>query len=92
MTSGRINVQVQPRARRSEIVGRLGDAIKIRLTAPPVDGAANQALVELLAERLGLRLSQVRVVAGHQSRRKQVEVDGLSPGQIEIRLGLQAER
>jgi uncharacterized protein (TIGR00251 family) len=69
-------VHVQPRAARSEIVGVHGAALKVRLQAPPVDGAANEALVTLLADRLGVARRAVRVVSGATSRAKTVEVDG----------------
>ncbi|HEX7979028.1 MAG TPA: DUF167 domain-containing protein [Gemmatimonadaceae bacterium] len=72
----RVSVHVQPRATRSEIVGLHGAALKVRLQAPPVDGAANEALVSLIAERLGVARRAVRVVAGTSSRAKIVEVDG----------------
>jgi hypothetical protein len=72
----RVSVHVQPRATRSEIVGLHGAALKVRLQAPPVDGAANEALVALLAERLGVARRSVRVVAGLSSRAKTIEVDG----------------
>jgi uncharacterized protein (TIGR00251 family) len=75
-TSVRVSVHVQPRATRSEIVGVHGTALKVRLQAPPVDGAANEALVTLLAERLGVARRSVRVIAGATSRSKMVEVDG----------------
>jgi uncharacterized protein (TIGR00251 family) len=75
-SSVRVSVHVQPRATRSEIVGLHGEALKVRLQAPPVDGAANEALVTLLAERLGVARRSVRVVAGASSRAKTVEVDG----------------
>jgi uncharacterized protein (TIGR00251 family) len=72
----RFAVRVQPRASRSEIVGLHGDALQVRLAAPPVDGAANAALVELLAAALGVPRRAVRVAAGATSRGKIVEVDG----------------
>jgi hypothetical protein len=75
-SSVRVGVHVQPRATRSEIVGLHGAALKVRLRAPPVDGAANEALVTLLAERLGVARRSVRVVAGLSSRAKTIEVDG----------------
>lgn len=78
----RLSVQVQPRASRNEIVGRHGDALKVRLTAPPVDGAANQALVELLAGRLGLPRGNVRVVTGATARRKIVAILGAPPAEV----------
>jgi len=73
----RIDLYVQPRAARSEVVGLHDGVIKIRLAAPPVDGAANDALVEFLADLFRVRKSSVRVVAGHTSRRKVVEIDGV---------------
>ena len=72
----RVRVHVQPRATRSEIVGLHGAALKVRLQAPPVDGAANEALVVLLADRLGVARRAVKVVAGASSRAKMVEVEG----------------
>jgi uncharacterized protein (TIGR00251 family) len=75
-SSVRVSVHVQPRATRSEIVGLHGAALKVRLQAPPVDGAANEALVTLLAERLGVARRSVRVIAGTTARAKTVEVDG----------------
>ncbi len=75
--TGRVAVHVQPRARRTEVAGLHGDAVKVRLAAPPVDGAANEELVRFVAERLGVPRSAVRVAAGAASRRKLVEVDGM---------------
>lgn len=72
----RVAVHVQPRASRSEIIGQHGAALKVRLQAPPVDGAANAALVRLLADTLGVTQGSVRVVAGATSRSKTVEIDG----------------
>jgi uncharacterized protein (TIGR00251 family) len=71
-------VRVQPRARRDEVKGLHGDALKIRLTAPPVGGKANQALREFLAERLGVSPSAVEVLTGHTSRHKRVRVAGVT--------------
>jgi len=78
----RVSVHVQPRATRSEIIGLHGAALKVRLQAPPVDGAANEALVTLLAERLGVPRRAVRVVAGATSRAKTVEVDGTTEAAV----------
>lgn len=72
-------VHVQPRAPRTEVVGRHGDAIKIRLRAPPVDGAANEELLRFLAERLGVARAALRLVAGESGRRKRVAVVGGPP-------------
>lgn len=71
-------VYVQPRASRDEVVGEYRDALKIRLTAPPVDNRANEALRKLLAARLKVPVSAVRIAAGEHSRMKQVEVAGVS--------------
>lgn len=72
----RVHVHVQPRASRSEVVGTFGAALKVRLLAPPVDGAANDALVALLAKELGVPRRDVRIVHGSGSRAKVVEIDG----------------
>lgn len=80
--SARINIYVQPRASRTEIAGMHDGCIKIRLAAPPVDGAANAALVEFIADRLNIAKSKVRVVTGQSSRRKVVEVEGVSAAQL----------
>ena len=78
-------VKVAPRASRNQISQVSEGALKVRLTAPPVDGAANQALVKLLAKTLGLPKSKVQVIKGFKSRDKRVLVEGLEPNQI-IRL------
>jgi uncharacterized protein (TIGR00251 family) len=77
-----VSVHVQPRASRSEVVGTHGAALKVRLLAPPVDGAANDALVALLAERLGVPRRAVRIVAGMTSRAKTVEIDGTTEAAV----------
>ena len=82
----RIRLRVQPRATRTEVVGGHGDALRVRLTAPPVDGAANEALVRFLAERLGVARSTVRLVAGETARTKVVSVEGLSAPEAQARL------
>jgi uncharacterized protein (TIGR00251 family) len=79
-------VRVVPRASRDEMAGIHGDALKIRLTAPPVEGRANEALVAFLARRLGVRRSHVEIVAGATSRRKTIRVIGLWPQEVEERL------
>ena len=81
-------VHVQPRARQTEIVGWHGDAIKIRVAAPPADGAANDELVRYLAQRLELPRNQVRLVSGTTGRRKRVEITGVDPGWLAVRLGI----
>jgi uncharacterized protein (TIGR00251 family) len=75
-------LRVQPRARRDEIAGEWQDALKVRLTAPPVDDRANEALRRLLAARLKVPLSAVRIAAGERSRTKRVEIQGVTAAQI----------
>ena len=75
-------VRVQPRASRDEIAGEWQDALKIRLTAPPLDDRANEALRRLLAARLKVPLSAVRIAAGERSRTKRVEIQGVTATQI----------
>lgn len=82
-----IEVLVQPRASRSRLVGPHDGRMKIQLAAPPVDGAANEALVRLLAQLLGVPGSRVAVVRGEASRRKTVAVDGVSAAQVNDVLG-----
>ena len=77
-SASRINIYVQPRASKTAVAGMHDGCVKVRLAAPPVDGAANAALIEFVAERLGLAKSHVRIVTGQASRRKVVEVDGVS--------------
>jgi uncharacterized protein (TIGR00251 family) len=78
----RVGVHVQARASRTEIVGVHGTALKVRLQAPPVEGAANDALVALFADRLGVPRRAVRVVAGASSRGKIVEIEGTSEAAV----------
>ncbi len=75
---GQFVVHVVPRARTTEVAGRHGDAIRIRLAAPPVDGAANAELVRFLAERLGVPRSAVSIIRGAAARRKTVSVEGVT--------------
>lgn len=79
---GRLHVRVQPGARRTGFVGWFGDMPKLAVAAPPVDGAANEAVVEALASVLGLPKRHVRLIGGAASRTKRFEVDGLDDGQI----------
>lgn len=79
----RVRVHVQPRASRSEIAGLHGDAIKVRLMAPPVENAANEELVALLARALDLPRSAIRIIAGARGRSKLVEVVGATTQQIQ---------
>ena len=89
MEIARVTVRLTPRADRDAIVGFEGDAadvLRVRVTAPPVDGRANAALVRVLAERLGVPPSAVRIVAGQGARTKVVAVDGLALAALRARL------
>lgn len=74
----RFSVRVQPRASKNEIAGIHGDALKVRLNAPPVDGAANEALVKFLAEIFAVARRDVRILAGESSRSKIIEIEGIT--------------
>ena len=87
----RVHVHVQPRASRSEVVGTFGAALKVRLLAPPVDGAANEALVALLANELGVSRRDVRIVQGATSRAKVVEIDGTTADAVRALAGKGAD-
>ncbi len=78
----RISVHVQPRASRTAVAGLYGDALKIALNAPPVDGKANAALCEFLAKKCGIPKSAASVVAGDTSRDKIVLLRGVTPEQL----------
>jgi uncharacterized protein (TIGR00251 family) len=85
-TGVRLRLRVLPRASRDEVAGVAGDAVRVRLTAPPVDGAANEALLRFLAGRLDLTRSAVTLVSGLTSRTKVVEVAGLTAEEAARRL------
>jgi uncharacterized protein len=73
-----VDVRVIPRAKKSELAGVRGDAVLVRLAAPPVEGAANDALIELFAALLHVPRRSVRIVSGDRSRLKRVAVDGVT--------------
>lgn len=82
-----VRLKVQPRASRDEVGPISGDELKLRVTAPPVDSAANEAVCALLAETLGCRRGAVHLIRGAASRHKTVEVGGLTPDEVLSRLG-----
>jgi uncharacterized protein len=86
--SGEIGVRLQPRARRTEIVGEREGLLLARVTAPPVDGRANEALCKLIARSLGVAPGRVAVVRGAGSREKVVRVEGVSREKLEAALGV----
>jgi uncharacterized protein len=87
----RLRLRVQPRASRTELAGVHGELLRIRLAAPPVDGAANEELVRFLARVLGVPRRAVAVTAGPASRQKTVTVTGADPASAALALGLRWE-
>jgi len=79
---GDLAIRVQPRAKRTEVAGERAGAVVIRVSAPPVDGKANEAVCRLVAERAGVPRSAVRIVRGEGARDKRIRVDGLSEAQL----------
>jgi uncharacterized protein (TIGR00251 family) len=82
-----LSVKVQPRASANEIGGEQGGELKVKVTAPPVDSAANEALVRLLADELGCPRNRVELVRGQTSKHKVIKLYGLSPEEVVSRLG-----
>ena len=78
-----IDVRVVPRASRSEIVGFHDGALKIRLTSPPVDGAANAELIKLLAKKFAVAKSDISIVAGETSKNKRIKINNLSQSKFD---------
>jgi uncharacterized protein (TIGR00251 family) len=84
--AARLAVRVVPGARRSSFAGRHGDGWRVRVTAPPEDGRANAAVVELIASALGVERRRVTIVRGHTARDKVIEIDGLAADEAAERL------
>ena len=81
-----IAVKVHPRAKKNAITGEIGDALKLALTAPPVEGRANEACIEFFANLLKVPRSSVTIASGETSRRKVIRVAGLSAEEVRTRL------
>jgi len=88
--STRLRLRVSPGARSAEVVGRHGEAWKVRVAAPAEAGRANEAVVRLLADTLSLPRDAVTLVSGHGARDKIVQLAGLDPTQVERRLATAA--
>ena len=86
MVTARLNIRVTPRSSRNEVRGFVDDVLQVRVTAAPVDGRANEAVVRLLAEHLGVPRTAVRIVTGNAAREKLVAVDGLTTEELRGRL------
>jgi uncharacterized protein len=82
------SVKIHPRARKNAINGELGDALKLSLTAPPVEGWANEACIEFLANLLKVPRSSVTIASGQSSRTKVIRVIGISADEVRKRLGI----
>ena len=80
-------VKVHPRAKKNAITGKIGSALKLSLTAPPVDGKANQACIEFFANLLNLPRSSITIASGQNSREKVIRVAGLSAEDLQNRIG-----
>lgn len=81
-----LTLHIQPRASKNEVCGIQDNALKIRLTSPPVDGAANKLCREFLAERFDVAKSAVEIISGETSRHKRVRIGGKDPAQLRRRL------
>jgi len=79
-------IRVVPRASRSELAGIQDDALKLRITAPPVDGKANEECIRVVADFFGVKRRQVTIISGHVSRTKTIAIAGRSTGEIAARL------
>lgn len=82
----RVTVRVHPRAKRTGITGRLGEAYKLNLAAPPVEGKANEECIRYFAELAGVPIVRVRIVTGQTGRRKVIEVEGVTQEVLETSL------
>ena len=83
-----LKIHLLPRASRNEICGLHGDAIKVKVTAPPVEGKANMALQRFIAKKLNLAASQIEIMAGQRSREKILRISGISRVAVEKALGI----
>jgi uncharacterized protein len=81
-------VRVVPRASKSEIVGELDGALKVRIASPPVDGAANAELIKLLAKTFGVSKSEVEIIGGQISKLKQIKLNGVTAEKFQIAVGV----
>jgi len=80
------DIQVIPHASRAELVGAQNGALKIKVTAPPVEGAANEACIKLLAKELGLKKSQMEITSGAKSRKKTVMIKDINKAELETKI------
>lgn len=81
-----LNVKVVPGASRSRVAGRYGDGVKVQVSAAPERGKANEAVIEVLCQWLGIRASQVQIARGHTQARKTVAIEGLTPASLQVKM------
>lgn len=82
-TATLVTLYVQPRASRTEVSGLHDSALRLRVTAPPVDGEANAEIVVFLAKQLGIAKSAIQIISGDAARRKRVRIEGMTPENVE---------
>ena len=87
MPDALLKLHVTPRGSKNEITGWRGDVLCVKITAPPVEGAANAAIVKFIADVLGVRKSQVELISGEKSREKTLRISGLSDAELRRRVG-----
>ncbi|MCX6981896.1 MAG: DUF167 domain-containing protein [Verrucomicrobia bacterium] len=83
---GRLKLRIVPNAKRNEVTGEHGDAVKIKVAAPAIEGKANEALLEFIAEKLGIHRRNLTLIAGEKSRDKLIEIAGLDATEARGRL------
>jgi hypothetical protein len=88
MARATVSIRVQPRARRYEFASVRDGVVVVRVTAPPLDGRANEAVARVLAARLGVRAAAVTILRGERARDKVVAIEGMTQAQVEQALGL----
>ncbi len=88
----RIEVKVEPRSSQKAIAGILGNTLKVKLTAPPVEGAANEQLIEILSEAFGIRKSAITITRGQSSKNKVVEIAGISTPSLQTEASKRGRR
>ena len=83
-----LRFRVQPRASKNEVAGTVGGSLKIKLTSPPVDGAANDALIRFISKKLAISRSEISILSGKKSRNKGLKITGISACDVIKRLGV----
>ena len=86
--SARISVQIVPNARKDEVCGFLGDAVKIKIKAKPVEGKANEHLIKFLSEKLMISQKEISIISGFTSKHKILEINTIDTTEVLVRLGL----